>query len=117
MYCTIDDREASSLGLSPDARAAHAALARQAHALGRISASLTTDARAVTRAFEEALLAHDGQAAWRDFIRATAALVGHGASVATLIEFDAIERAAQVYFERIVLENADLLDQPLYAVA
>jgi len=112
----MDDRETSSRGLTPDARAAYAALARQAQALGRISASLQQEARTVSRAYEAALLEGD-HSAWSDFVRACAQLAAHGSSIASVMEYSAPEREAQAFFEQIALENADLLDQPVFALA
>jgi len=113
----MDDQATSSQALPPDARAAYAVLARHAQALGRISASLAQEAGAVSRAFEAALLGRGGEPSWAAFVHAAADLATHAADVASLMEYNAPERDAQAYFERIVLENADLLDQPLFAIA
>ena len=116
MYCTIAPREASSPGLSPDARRSYATLRTQARSLAGFSASFAREAHDISQAYESALTVAS-EPAWRTFVESCNALVDHCNAIANTVGFTAQERDAWTYFSQIVDENRDLLSFTAHTAA
>lgn len=108
MYCTIQTATPSTASLSSDARGAHRRLCRHAESLAGLSASFLTEALTVATAYADAL-GCGSRDSWVSFVAAAAALAGHSATVASIVDLSAQEAEAYDFFAGIVRENDDLL--------
>ena len=100
------DATAASSAIA-DTRRSFNTLRAHAHVLASLSASFTSEAKEATAAYRAAL---DGgsTADWARFVKACAALAGHGEAIETLLPLSDGERSAWKYFRQIADENADL---------